>query len=76
VSKWLLPLLLPILNSCAVAFGGSASVKVSPRVEGKIEIGDVTGKKNGPEKPGRSNTKSTEDFSDPQKDGAPKKDAD
>jgi len=37
---------------------------------------EVKAKKSGPELPGRLNTKSTQDFSDPEKDQTPQKDAD
>lgn len=64
---FLLPLLL---SSCA-------TIEASGRVFWCFlcASAEVKAKKNGPEQPGRSNTKSTQDFSDPEKDQAPQDDA-
>lgn len=52
---------------------GCAAVEASSRATWCFVCAtlEVKAKKNGPEEPGRSNTKDTQDFSDPEKDQAP-----
>lgn len=67
MKRSLLLLSLLLLNSCAsVDASNETLICILACVQSKTHV-----KKNGPEEPGRLNTKSTEDFSDPQKDQAP-----